>query len=278
MIRLATRALSVVLAAGLAAGCSGSDDDPAEPAASSPSASPTATPTPAEAAPRPPKKACYRLAYEEALAPTTPRRPVSCGRKHTAATFHVGTLDAVVDGHLLAVDSRTVQDQVATECPSGFGDFVGGTVEAQRLSMLRAVWFTPTVEESDQGADWFRCDAIAVAGGERLAALSGDLRGVLTKPQGRTTYGMCGTADPGARDFERVICSESHSWRAISTFTFDSDRYPGEQRVRDVGESRCEEAGRGVAEDTLSFRWGYEWPTEKQWDAGQTFGRCWAPD
>ncbi len=33
-----------------------------------------------------------------------------------------------------------------------------------------------------------------------------------------------------------------------------------------------------MADDALNFQWGYEWPTEKQWDDGQTYGRCWAPD
>jgi hypothetical protein len=271
---------ALVLLVGLLAGCSGgSDDDPPEPAGTSSSAPPQAsTPTPARAAPRPKPNQCYRLAYDDALAPTSHRRPVSCDKQHTATTFHVGTLDAVEDGHLLAVDSRLVQDRVAAECPERMAGFVGGSLEVRRLSMLRAVWFTPTVAQSDRGADWFRCDVIAVAGTERLAPLTGKLEGALDRPEGRTTYGMCGTAEPGAADFERVICSEPHSWRAISTFTFDTERYPGEQRVRSAGESTCEDAGRDVAEDTLSFQWGYEWPTEKQWDEGQTYGRCWAPD
>ena len=40
----------------------------------------------------------------------------------------------------------------------------------------------------------------------------------------------------------------------------------------------CEDAGREVAEDALDYEWGYEWPTAEQWAAGQTYGRCWAPD
>jgi hypothetical protein len=48
--------------------------------------------------------------------------------------------------------------------------------------------------------------------------------------------------------------------------------------VRAAGETPCEAAARRVASDSLNFRWGYEWPTEKQWDAGQHHGLCWAPD
>ena len=33
-----------------------------------------------------------------------------------------------------------------------------------------------------------------------------------------------------------------------------------------------------MAEDALDYEWGYEWPTAEQWAAGQTYGRCWAPD
>jgi Septum formation len=267
------------LVAGLLAGCSGAEDDPQQPASPTESTSSAApTPKPARTVPRPDVGACYRLEYDEAVAPTSKKKPVDCADEHTASTFHVDTIDAIADGHLLAVDSRQVQDDVAAECPSRFSRFVGGTLQAQRLTMLRAVWFTPTVPQSERGADWFRCDVIALAGDQTLAPLTGKLAGVLRTPEGRTRYGICGTAEPDAEDFERVICSAPHSWRAISTFTFDSPTYPGEQRVQDVGESTCEEAGRGAADDALNFRWGYEWPTQKQWDAGQTYGLCWAPE
>ena len=192
-------------------------------------------------------------------------------------TFSLGELDTAVDGHLLAVDSDRVQQQVATECPARFGSFVGGTPEQRRLSMLRAVWFTPTVEESDEGANWFRCDVIAVADQGGLAALTGRLAGVLGTEAGRERYAMCGTAEPGTDGFERVICSVEHTWRAIAIVPFEAEEYPGDDRVRTAGEAPCQDAGRAVADDPLSYRWSYERPTREQWDAGQTYGICWAP-
>jgi hypothetical protein len=268
-----------LFATGLLAGCTGSDDGdtPASSPTTETSAGFTATPKPAKVRPRPDERACYRLGYQQALSPTTKVKPVPCDSPHTAFTFDVGTLDSVVDGHLLAVDSRHVQDWVAAHCPELFDSFVGGTLQDRRLSMLRAVWFTPTVKQSDRGADWYRCDMIALSGEETLARLNGQMAGVLDTPEGRTQYGMCGTADPGSDDFQRVVCSRRHSWRAISTFTFDGTDYPGEESVRSEGETACEAAGRGVAADTLNFQWGYEWPTEKQWNAGHTYGLCWAP-
>ncbi len=204
---------------------------------------------------------------------------MACDREHTATTFHVGTLDALADGHLLAVDSRQVQDRVATECPHRFDDFVGGTVEARRLSMLRAVWFTPTVRQSDRGADWYRCDLIALARNETLAPLTVKLGGVLGTPEGAGPL-----RHVRHRRARRRRLRTRHLLRP-ALLARDLDLHLRRREVprraegpQDAGETACEEAGRGAAEDALNFQWGYEWPTEKQWDAGQTYGLCWAPD
>jgi hypothetical protein len=277
--------LATVALLALLAGCSGDDGGgpggtPTEPGASTGSSStpsPTATPAPEPPAP-PAEAACYRLTYAAALAPTSSASDVPCAGEHTAQTFHVGRLDQVVDGRLLAVDARRVQEQVATTCPDLLSDHVGGTEEQQRLSMLRPVWFTPTLKQSDAGADWFRCDAIAVAGESRLLPLTGPLRGVLAYEAGRARYGMCATAQPGTTGFERVACAEPHTWLALRTVPLPGPGYPGAAAAQRAGEAPCRAAGRARAQDSLSFEWGYEWPTEEQWETGQTYGICWAPD
>jgi len=249
----------------------------AEPGADPQEATPTPLPS-ATAAPTPKEGACYRLSFDAALAYTSDAAPRRCRGEHTSVTYAVGALDTVVDGHLVAVDSRRVKAQVAETCPRLLAEYVGGSVDQRRLSMLRAVWFTPTVEESDAGAAWYRCDLIAVAGDESLAALTGDLGGALATPEGRTRWGMCGTAAPGSQDFERVLCSGPHSWRAVEVVTFPSEDYPGEEAAEARGQGQCEDAGNAAAEDPLDFQWGYEWPTEEQWDSGTTYGLCWVPD
>jgi hypothetical protein len=275
MRRLLLPLLVTVAVAALAA-CTGSDGKPSAEPTPTPSASAPAPPT-ATAVPAPENRACYGLDYDQAVAPTSDADPVDCQADHTSMTFAVGRLDTVVDGHLLAVDSGRVQAQVAETCPGRMADFVGGTREARRLSMLRAVWFTPTVEESDAGASWYRCDLTALAGDGKLAPLTGRLARVLDKPEGQRRYGMCGTAEPGTPDFARVICSERHSWRAVATVPFRPGAYPGLEKVRGAGDTPCQDAARAVADDTLNFQWGYEWPTVEQWAAGQTYGLCWAP-
>ena len=273
-----TRTAALLVLAVLAAGCTPAPaPGPSAPAASS--SSPTGTPTTAEPPPAPPREdTCHDLGYAEAVAPTARPADVACGQEHTSQTFHVGRLDRVVGGRLLAVDARRLQDEAAQECPARLADLLGGTEEQRRLSMLRAVWFTPGVGQSDRGADWLRCDAVAVAGPETLLPLAGPLGGVLDTEAGRERYGMCGTAEPGTAGFERVACATQHSWRALRTVPLPEGDYPGEGAARSAGETPCTDAGRAAADDPLDFQWGYEWPTAEQWAAGQTYGICWAPE
>jgi hypothetical protein len=255
----------------------------AGPGGDQPSGSPTTRPvdsSPAE--PTPPAPAprvgdCHRLSYDGAVAPTARNRTVACGQTHTAETYRVGRLDTVVDGRLLAVDSDEVQAQVATTCPDRLAEFVGGTEEQRRLSMLRAVWFTPTLEQSDAGADWFRCDAVALAEDSRLLELEGTLGGALDTEAGRQRFGVCGTAEPGTAGFRRVACAEPHTWRALRTVSLPGPDYPGEEAAARAGETPCRDAANAQAPDPLDFQWGYEWPTAEQWAAGQTWGVCWVP-
>ncbi len=272
-----TALVVLLLAAVGLSGCSGDDDPGDDP---SPSAAPTTAPPPtaAPAPPRPQRLECRRLSFDEALAPTDSDRIVGCKAPHTGQTYAVGQLRTTVAGHLVAVDSARVQDQVARLCPSKLAGFLGTTDDVLRLTMLRAVWFTPSLEQSDAGANWYRCDVVAVAGDDRLAPIRGSLQDGLADEAGVDAFCMCGTSAPDDQRFRRVLCREAHTWRAIRTVELPGRAYPGEKRVREAGQAPCEDAGREVAEDPLDYEWGYEWPTAEQWAAGQTYGRCWAPD
>ncbi len=269
--------MAAVLAVTAVAGCF--DEDGNEP--SSPRTTTTAPAPPASAGPppKPPEEgACYGLSFRQALAPTTSTKPTPCKAPHTSETYAVGTLDTLVEGHLLAVDSDRVQTQVAAACPATLTEFLGGDKAALRLSMIRPVWFTPSVRQSDRGADWYRCDVVVVAGDQELAEPDVSLEGALGDDAVRDRFAMCGTAAPDDEDFERVICSADHSWRATQVVPYEAGKYPGEAAVKAPLESPCEDAGLDVAADPLDYQWGYEYPTKEQWDMGQTWGLCWAPD
>jgi hypothetical protein len=237
---------------------------PAEPAADRPS--------------RPRVGACYDLDFASATRPTNNDRPVSCAQRHTARTYYVGRLETVVDGHLLAVDSRLAQRQVERACPRRLADHVGGSAETRALSRLQAVWFSPTIAESDEGASWFRCDVVALAAPGKLAPLPRKTKGILDRPGVLDRVGLCANAAPGARDFERVICSRPHAWRAVSTIDIPGGQlYPGVAAVREAGESSCRDRVRRASGSPERFTYGWEWPTRSQWQAGRHFGYCWAP-
>ncbi|WP_340540320.1 septum formation family protein [Nocardioides sp. GXZ039] len=257
-------------------GCSSDSEPDPDPTSSAPS-TPTQTPTPpprATAAPSPEAGACHQITYRQAVAPTSSPKTVPCRDAHTAETISVGRLDNLVDGHLLAVDSAQVQDQVAAACPDALGSFVGGTAEDRRLSMLRAVWFTPSLEEAAAGAAWYRCDVVALAGRDRLATVKGSLEGVLGTESGRDQYGMCGTASPKAKGFARVPCGAQHSWRAFDVIELPEGKYPGAGAISTAG-NQCEDAATAVADDPLDFEWASEGPDRAQWDAGQNYLLCW---
>lgn len=279
-------------AIALLAGCTGSGDQPRDPprtasASGSPAASSTAPASPGpdagpDAAPPPAPEVgrCYRLSWDEATAPTSDAAPVPCGQTHTAQTFHVGTLDLVVDGHLLAVDSEHAQRQVARTCQRRLARYVGGDAEERRLSRLHAVWFSPTLAESDQGASWFRCDLVAPAASRSLARLPppGRLEGILDREEGARRFGLCATSAPGSPGFERVTCSRRHRWRALATIRIaGGSDYPGVRAVRRAGNDTCRDLVRERSVSPERFRYGWEWPTREQWREGRRFGYCWAP-
>ena len=264
--------LAAALLATLTACSSGpSDTQPTRTAA--PSTAPA--PTPAAA---PPRRACYALDFAEAVAPTSTKAPVPCAAPHTTVTIRVGTIRPVVDGHLLAVDSDTVQQQVADRCRAALATHVGGDEETRRLSRLTVVWFTPSLAESDRGALWFRCDLVALAGHDQLATLPRSTRGLLDADGALDRYGTCGTSSPSARTFQRVICSRPHSWRARATIDLPPrTRYLGKAAAA-VADASCHDTEARLATDILKLRWSFEWPTRDQWKAGQRYGYCWTPD
>jgi hypothetical protein len=273
MSRRALTFLVAVLALVLGA-CSSDGSSPdagGTPVLHSPTPTPTGTtpPTP----PKPPHpRTCYRLGYDEVLAPTRTRRPAPCTGPHTGVTFFVGRYDAS-----LPVDGDQVHRLESTACQRRFAAFVGGTPDDRRLSMLRAVWFTPTVDQAARGAHWFECVAVALRDDQDLALIQGPVEGVLDRSDGRAHYGLCGTAEPGSQGFEQRICAAGHSWVALRTVLFPPGPYPGVDQVRSAGQQPCQDAGANASSDPLNYRWSYQWPTLQQWRAGHTYGVCWAP-
>ncbi|WP_310963008.1 septum formation family protein [Nocardioides terrisoli] len=269
------RNLGTALAAALlvvsAAGCTSSPSS----APSTVDITPTAQPRPA---PPPRMGSCHRLGFRQAMRPTAGTGSVPCSARHTSVTMFVGTFDPVVDGHLMAVDSGTVQKQLADRCPRRLTSYVGGTETARRLSRLTTVWFGPTVAQADLGARWFRCDLVALRSDGRLAPLDARMRGVLDHNDALSTWGTCGTTAPSARGFQRVVCSRPHQWRAVDVVPLPAGTHFLGRAASKEADSRCHDIASARAGTRLKFTWSFEWPTRQQWDSGQRYGYCWLPE
>jgi hypothetical protein len=266
---LATALVTVVVAL---AGCS-SSDRPTTAERTRP-ATPATTATPAA----PPGHACYDLDFSAVAEPTSTAAPVPCTGRHTTSTIRVGTIQPVADGHLLAVDSDTVQRQVASRCRAALAAHLGGDEETRRLSRLAVVWFTPSLAESDRGALWFRCDLVVLAGHDRLAPLPRVTRDLLARDDALDRYGTCGTRAPAADRFERVVCSRPHTWRAQATIDLPPHATYLGKAAGPAADAACRDVEARLAADILELRWSFEWPTREQWKAGQRYGICWTPD
>jgi Septum formation len=285
-------ALTGLAAAVVVSGCTASPSaTPSEPPSSSPAAASvsatasaaatgSAAAAPAVAPRPPPRAACYRLTSAQLTRATNASPAVPCTSTHTSRTILVGRLAALAPGRPTAAASPVVQARLASSCRHRLASYVGGATRTRDLSRFNVVWYTPSLAETERGARWFRCDLIVFARAGTLLPLprKAPLEGVLARPDALDTYGLCGTAAPGTADFDRVVCSYRHSWRAIDTIALPGGRaYPGVSAVRKAGEAPCKDAARSRAPDTLKFSYGWEWPTAEQWSAGQRFGYCWVP-
>jgi hypothetical protein len=262
----------LVLLAAVAGCSSGSPDSSEKPSGGASASSAPPPPAPPEVG------SCHALSLTAATDPVDAGAAVPCGRAHTAQTFKVGTLSSLADGHLLAVDSPTVQARLSRTCPPALPKYVGGNQTTQRLSRLEAVWFGPSLEQADAGADWFRCDVVGLRREGSLINLPRQTKGVLDASDALDEFGTCGTAAPSTKGFERVVCSEKHSWRAIDTVDLPaSTRYLAKEATAS-GDASCKDVASQRANGALKYTWSFEWPTRAQWATGQRYGYCWVPE
>ena len=164
--------------------------------------------------PRPKVGECHALSFRQALAVVGRTEPVACRKEHTAQTYFVGRLRLETPaGSTRRVDSDAAQRQARTTCLARLPRHLGVTPRDLRLTMAQAVWFTPSPQRAEAGADWFRCDVVAVASPRRLLQLPRRTQGW----GGAPVVAMCATASPGTKAFRRVACGARHTWLAVST-------------------------------------------------------------
>ena len=129
-------------------------------------------------------------------------------------------------------------------CPQALSSTSAGRRDALRLSMLRPVWFSPTLTQSDRGADWFRCDVVASPADQARPLPAGAYR-VLERGPTRCPCRR-GTAAPGAV-VRAGLCSQA---LVAGRSSRPSDRGAAQTPARrgsEAGAVACKDPARAVA-------------------------------
>lgn len=260
--RSITPALVVVALLALVAGCGhaeqGSNPDPAQVDSVAP----------------PANGACRLLTPEDVTLPANATVTVPCTEEHTAQTFKVGTLpDSVRDA---SYDDRRLGEYAFGACSTAFQRYVGADESLVLRTILSWAWFRPSEKAWEEGARWFRCDVI---GGNESSAeyvpLPESAKGLLAT---RDDAWMVCAQGPTVADSDKVPCTESHSWRAVTTIKVGepTDVWPGEQAVKELTRDYCSESVGAWLNYPASYDYGFTWFQEKEWTAGNRRSVCWA--
>lgn len=241
--------------------------------------SPTATATaaPDTAAPAPEVGTCRTLP-SAALNHFTDHSPaVDCAKPHTGYTLAVKQLpdDVAIKG--VDIANKSIQHAAATMCHDAFVSFIGGSAKRRALSRFSVTYYLPPQADFDRGAHWVRCDLVANKTQHSLAPLPEDPRGYLDGQDALDDYGLCSPGAPGKKKFALVMCSQKHTYRAVTAIKLGakSAKYPGTDVTREDGQRQCASYIKKDMGKTGGYTYGWTYPTPKDWDNGQRYGYCW---
>lgn len=221
--------------------------------------------------------ACRNLSFAAAASTSDDTTPVPCASHHTAVTVTVGSLVDKKHPTFTDVNSPAIQQRLAVACPRAVKAYAGGSAETFKLSLVQALWFLPTPTQIADGARWYRCDMVVLAGPNQLATLTGRMRNMLAPPHALNRWGTCGQVAPSSPKFRHELCSAKHKWRAIAIVTLpQKSRYLAKAATASATKS-CGTIAASNAAGALKYTWSFEWPNKQQWQAGQRYGLCWLP-
>ncbi|MFL6062751.1 MAG: septum formation family protein [Marmoricola sp.] len=218
--------------------------------------------------------ACRDLSAADLTEPSNADAVVPCTRDHTAQTFAIGTLPASTG---TSWTDRRHGTWIYTTCTRAFQAFVGADDSLAMRSQLSWAWFRPSQRGWDRGARWYRCD---VVGGppetKHLRDLPTDAKGLLlgAPPDAWMTCAL----GPAVAGSTKVPCTETHTWRAVTTVKvgLPTDPYPGDRIVEVRSRDYCQESVGGWMHYPPAYDYGFTWFKEDRWSIGNRRSICWA--
>lgn len=253
----------LVLALALLAGCGGSDTEPERPGES-------------DSVEVPRLGACRVLTPEDIARPDNSSEVVDCADDHTAETFAVGSFPEKLTRNA-DFTSPALGAHIYEVCNKRFQKFLGGEESTVMRSVLTWAWFRPTEEAWENGARWYRCDAIS--GGEdseELRVLPETAKGLLLgRPD--DAWMTCAAGETVAES-DKIACTEPHDWRAVTTIKVgrDNDAYPGDRLVEVRTRDFCSDSVGAWLNYPVDYEFGYTYFRQAEWKAGNRRSICWA--
>lgn len=255
---------AVVLMVLLSAGCSkdqGANTDPEQ----------------VDAVAAPELGACRLLTPADVAVRSNATRTVDCTERHTAETFAVGTLPSELAD--AAYDDPAIATWAATTCQGDLREFLGADESLAIRSVVSWAWFRPSAKAWDDGARWYRCDAVGGGDTSRsYVALPTSARGLLDqRPEKRDRWMVCAIgASVGSAP--KVPCTRKHDWRAVGTIKVGqpADAYPGDDAVEATTSDFCQTFVGGWLGYPDDYDFGFTWFHAAEWATGNRRSVCWA--
>lgn len=219
---------------------------------------------------------CRLLTPEDVGEPDNADEVVECSEEHTAETFAVGTFPEDLAGSA-EFDDPKLGAHIYQACSKRFQAFLGGDESTVMRSLLSWAWFRPSEAAWDEGARWYRCDAVAgTEESAELRLLPQTAKGLLLgRPD--DSWMTCAVGDTVAGS-DKVPCSEPHDWRAVTTIKVgrEEDGYPGDALVESRTREFCSDSVGAWMNYPVDYEFGYTFFRKAEWQAGNRRSVCWA--
>lgn len=224
----------------------------------------------------PPEVGACRMLDPDDVAgkPSNATRTVDCTEPHNAETFAVGPLPPQFDE--ADYDSPDLGRFAYFTCEAAFQRYLGADESLSMRTIVSWSWFRPSENAWDDGARWYRCDA--VGGGEAAnVMLPTTVKGLLLgQPDAR--WMKC-AAEADFANASWVPCSEKHAWRAVTTIKLGEpdDPYPGDRLVAVKTDQYCSSSVHAwLGYPAADYEYAKTWYHEAEWQAGNRRSICWA--
>lgn len=223
----------------------------------------------------PATNACRNITPLDLSNASNASRIVDCTKTHTAETFLVQALPEQFDD--AAYDDRSIGIYASQTCAPAFTEFLGTDESTSMRTIVGWVWFRPSSNAWEDGARWFRCDAVGgTAASTTLAELPPSARGLLAA--GPTDRWMACVDAPSVSEAPRIPCDQPHLWRAVTTIKLGNDDapYPGDKEVVARTKEFCSGSVSAWLGYPPDFDFGYTWFGSASWESGNRRSVCWA--